>query len=170
MKLKTPKVSKRMEQLVELAIDGAPFWDMCCDHGYIGIRALESNRFSKVIFVDSVKPIIDRLSKLIAQSPLQTQSKKFQLINSKCENLDFEIFGTCVIAGVGGRTIINILDSLQKKDLLKAERILLSAHTDETLLLDFLSCDDFLKSYTFQNSIEIAEGKRFRKIIILTKN
>ena len=169
MSLKTPKISKRMELLVDLALDGAPFWDMCCDHGYIGLRALESNRFTKVFFVDSVKPIIERLSKLIDHSPLQNQSEKFLLIGSKCEDLDLEINGTCVIAGVGGRTIISILDSLLRKGLLKADRILLCAHTDEFLLLDFLNSSDFSKFYDLQNAIETKEGRRLRKIIILTK-
>lgn len=166
MNLKTPVPSKRMQMLVELAFDGEPLWDLCCDHGYIGLFALKSERFSHVYFVDNISHIMKRLEDLIMQSPLQNESHKYSLITSRVEDLDLEVKGTCIIAGVGGRTVVSILGTLLSKKILKAKRILLSVHTDEVYLLNFLNSSEFIKFYSQKEMREIEEGRRVRKIFI----
>ena len=169
MKFKTPKPTARMELLVSLGREGLPFWDICCDHGYIGILALKSQRYTSVYFVDNVEHIIDRLAKLIKISPLDFPKDQAVLIHSPAEDLSLKLFGTVVIAGVGGRTIIKILKSLLLKNLLCAEVVLLSAHTDEALLSEFIMDSSMSKQYITDGVCEIKEGRRGRRIIKLLK-
>jgi tRNA (adenine22-N1)-methyltransferase len=167
MNLKTPRASERMKLFVELALDDLPLWDMCCDHGYIGLLALSSKRFSHVYFVDNVDHIIKRLQNLIDQSPVKYDSSTITLVNSKAEDLKVYIDGTCVIAGVGGRTIVTILDTLFRNGFLRSLRLILSPHTDESYLLEFLNSNNFSYFYSLTETIDFYEGKRQRRIYIL---
>ena len=168
--MKTPRPSKRMKLLVDLSLDGEPLWDMCCDHGYIGLLALSSRRFSHVYFVDNVAHIINRLQELIDQSPFKYDSPSYSLVNSKVEDLRVLVDGTCIIAGVGGKTIVTILEALSNNNFLGAERLILSAHTRESYLLDFLNSSNFSSLYSLSESRDIYEGKRLRRIYVLNKN
>ena len=158
-----------MELLVSLGREGLPFWDICCDHGYIGILALKSQRYTSVYFVDNVEHIIDRLTKLIKISPSDIPKDQAFLIHSPAEELSLKLFGTVVIAGVGGRTIIKILKSLLLRNLLYAEVLLLSAHTDEAMLSEFIMDSPMAKKYITEAVYEIKEGRRIRRIIKLLK-
>jgi tRNA (adenine22-N1)-methyltransferase len=166
VKFKIPKPTARMELLVSLAEDGLPFWDVCCDHGHIGIHALNSKRFPKIYFVDSVLHIIQQLEMKMEDSLIDFSKDHVEIIHSKAQDLTYQVNGSMVIAGVGGRTILNILDDLYKKKLLQAHVLILSAHTDELLLTDFLKTSSLSQTYRFSGEHRIMEGKRIRKILV----
>lgn len=111
-----------MQLFVDQALDGKEFWDFCCDHGYIGIGALESKRFSHVHFVDPVKHIMERLEQLIQQAP-ESDKLKYSLHVKKGEEIESEVKGTAVIAGVGGLLITLILKALKEQKKLSAEKV-----------------------------------------------
>lgn len=168
-KLPKPKVSPRMQFFVDEADPGMPFWDFCCDHGYIGIAALLSNKFTAVHFVDQIPHIIDRLKKLFAQSPEKNLYPNYFFHDNGGENLDCEIEGNIIIAGVGGRTIISILQAIIKKNHLKAKKIILSPHLDIKMMEEF--CLEQLENYHYQllKKVEINENNRIRPVYIWTK-
>ncbi len=168
-KLTSPKVSNRMKQFVDNALPALPFWDVCCDHGYIGIAALKSLKFEEVHFVDQVPHIMERLDKLIHQSPHLNPAYNFFLHISSGENLDMDIYGTILIAGVGGTTIIKILDSLFERQYLKANRLLLSPHLDEHILIPYLESNPISKLYTLTEKILMSERRRIRPLYIYDK-
>ncbi len=165
-KLPSPKVSLRMKTFVEEAIDGLAFWDFCCDHGYIGIHALKTERFTEVHFVDQVPHIIDRLRALFAQSNKVKPEYRYFFHSLGGEDLEMEVDGNCLIAGVGGTTIKIILENLHSKNLLKAKRLLLSPHLDEHILLPFLE-EKLSEHYALVKKIMIPEGKRIRPLYVL---
>jgi tRNA (adenine22-N1)-methyltransferase len=169
-KLPKPKISPRMKYFVEQANANSPFWDFCCDHGYIGIAALMSGKFSEVHFVDQIPHIIERLRKLFDQSPSKESFEHYFFHDCGGENLNMNIRGNIVIAGVGGRTIISILKSIISKNQLHADKIILSPHLDISMMEDF--CNEYLIQSNYSLTIKdaINENKRSRAVFIWSKN
>lgn len=166
MKLPRPKLSSRMVSFLEHALKNQPLWDVCCDHGYVGIKAMESGAFSEVHFVDQVPHIMDRLETLISQTRIAKNHRHF-LHRKAGEELEAEIHGTLLIAGVGGLTIKNILENLIAKKALKAKRFLLSPHSDEKVLLNLLESESFQQHYDITQKILLPEGPRHRPLYII---
>lgn len=166
MKLPNPKLSNRMKCFIEHALKGQPFWDVCCDHGYVGIKALESSEFLEVHFVDQVPHIMQRLETLIKQSWRIKPEYKYFLYLLPGEEIEGEVCGTLLIAGVGGLTIMTIVSTLIANQKLKAQRLLLSPHTDEKVLIQYMDDENFKNLYSFTDKILIPEGKRFRPLYI----
>ncbi len=169
-KLPKPKISPRMKYFVEQANSNSPFWDFCCDHGYIGIAALMSGKFSEVHFVDQIPHIIERLKKLFDQSPSKDTFNHYFFHDCGGENLQMDIHGSIVIAGVGGRTIISILSSLISKNQLYADKIILSPHLDISMMENF--CNEHLIKNNYAQIIKdtIIENNRSRVVYIWSKN
>ena len=170
MKYSSPKLTPRMSLFLEHAINATPFWDLCCDHGYVGIGSIKSKQFTTVHFVDQVPHIMDRLDQLIKQAPTYHQDLNYQLHLMPAEKIEIEILGTCLVAGVGGLTIKTILQQLLLRKKLKASRLLLSPQTDEQVLKDYLTDKELMFFYKLANKLDIIEGKRTRSLYILDKN
>ena len=164
-RLPKPKISPRMKIFVDNSLDGIPFWDFCCDHGYIGIHALKSERFNEVHFVDQVPHIIHRLQALFLQSPHVKEQYKYFFHIAAGEDLSQEVHGNCLIAGVGGTTIKIILENLMAKNILHAKRLLLSPHLDEHILIPFMQ-NNLGEKYLLKEKILIQEGRRNRPLYI----
>ena len=167
VKLNRPKLSGRMQTFIDLALDGMPFWDVCCDHGYVGIGAMYTKRFSHIHFVDQVSHIMERLEKLIIQSPSFQDDFKYSLHISSGEKIGILVEGNLLIAGVGGLTIKNILQALLKDHKLKSKRLLLSPHTDEVVLANYLMEDDFKSIYRIHEKIMVTDNQRQRPLYVL---
>lgn len=165
MKLHRPKLSSRMRLFLDQGVLNKPFWDVCCDHGYVGIGALKYN-FSEVHFVDQVPHIMEKLIFRFKEFPPNNSAKFKFHINSGEEISEF-VFGTCLIAGVGGLTIKNIIENLIRVDKLKADRLLLSPHTDEKVLIDCIRSSIVSDSYFLKEKIIFTEGKKERSLYIL---
>ena len=54
MKLPNPKLTKRMKCFIDHALIDKPLWDICCDHGYVGIKALETSYIRKTVFHNGI--------------------------------------------------------------------------------------------------------------------
>lgn len=156
-----------MKHFIDNALKGQPLWDICCDHGYVGIKALETSEFSEVHFVDQVPHIMDRLNTLIKQYWRIKPEHKYSLHLLSGEDLEMDVNGTMLVAGVGGLTIKTIVSTLIEKKKLHAKRLLLSPHTDEKVLIQYLDDADFQKIYGVTEKILMPEGKRFRPLYIL---
>lgn len=158
------KVSLRMKTFIEHALPNAPFWDICCDHGHIGLEASLRGTFSEVHFVDQVPHIMKKLEELIASKP-KGQTPLF-IHCLAAEKLDLKIEGTFLVAGVGGLTISTIIKPLLENNRLACERLLLSPQTDEKTLLLFIDSDIMKLSYSLTAKILIPEGKRVRSLYV----
>lgn len=166
-KLKNPKLTIRMKLFLEFTLKGEDFWDICCDHGYVGIGALKSNEYSNIHFVDQVPQIMERLSQLLKQTFLRLDEINCHLHVLPAESLDEEIKGNVLIAGVGGLTIKTILDTLLQSNKLKAKRIILSPHTDEAVLINYMISAEFQNFYKINSKEKYMEIKKCRTVYIL---
>lgn len=164
------KLSPRMQLIYEHLIPGQPVWDLCCDHGYLGLNAYESGAFPRVYFVDQVPEIIQRLQETFRrQFPQDSVTSRAQFVALAGEALTADVTGTLVIAGVGAHTIINIVQTLHSKDLLKADKLILAPQKDEQKLLKFMA-EQVPSTYQICNEhYNIIERGRTRKLLIFTR-
>jgi tRNA (adenine22-N1)-methyltransferase len=156
----------RLQLIFEQLLPGLPVWDFCCDHGYLGEAAVGSRLFPEVHFVDQVPSIIERLEKRLLTKYIL---KNYKIKLSAAENLQEPVFGNVIIAGVGGHTILEILQSLQQKNLLQMQRLILGPHRDEGRLLQWLQCHGKLLSICTSAEYSVPEGPRLRKIIVVDR-
>ena len=89
-------------------------WDLCCDHGYLGQSLLDnwttSDTSSHIIFVDQRAHITSQLQENLrhyssSRCSVITQDASTLVFRSDTKNL-------VIIAGVGGETLINIMQGL----------------------------------------------------------
>lgn len=116
-------LSPRIQLIVDHVLPHEPLWDLCCDHGYIGIGALAYQNVSEVHFVDQVTHIIEKIKsyKNSTQTPLY-------FYNLPAENLTHQLHGTVVICGVGIHTILDVLKHYQKNSEYKVKRWIIGPH------------------------------------------
>ena len=155
------QISKRIHSLVNLVpADTEVVWDLCCDHGIIGQQFLAHK---KVIFIDQVKSITEKLSERLKATDIPSQ---FNIITSSATQIDYKIeeTSTFIIAGVGGVLGIEILDqigdSFKDKDY-----ALISVHKNILKMRQYLIKKDFrvlLESIVQDNS-------QFYEMLLISK-
>jgi tRNA (adenine22-N1)-methyltransferase len=151
-------LSPRLRLMLGQGIDGQDFWDICCDHGLLGAAALASARFRKVHFVDRVPHIIEKLKERLGGEG--------EIVLSGAEDLNEEISGTAVIAGVGGFNIIKILENWEARGILRAQRLILNPLTHIAELRDFLSV---WTAYGEKETLIVRESERDRQVIVIDR-
>jgi tRNA A22 N-methylase len=101
----------RFDGLYSLITPGQPLWDIGCDHGLLGIKALREGLVPKAYFVDCARPPIERLIKVMPED----LKGRAHILLLKGEDLDWaQVSGTVVISGVGSNTITKILKNVPK--------------------------------------------------------
>lgn len=90
-------------------------WDLCCDHGQLGLACLVQGRAREVHFVDAVPSIMADLATALADLP-SDQSARAHLHTQDAQALDHEPGERQLVflAGVGGEKTIWILDALTR--------------------------------------------------------
>ncbi|NOT78071.1 MAG: hypothetical protein HOP07_03600 [Bacteriovoracaceae bacterium] len=169
-KPKRLKLSLRMKLFLDSALQNDSFWDLCCDHGYVGLGALVLNNheksFTSVYFVDQVSHIMKSLQ-LRIDHLYNKPNIPYALYCLPAEDLDVDLTGTVLIAGVGGFTIKKILSNLLSKNKLKAKRLLLSPHTDVKILEEYIAFDEYQKCYFLKDKLSVVVGKKEKPFYIL---
>lgn len=123
------RLSPRLQALLDLALPGQPLWDICCDHGLLGLKAIEMGSFPEVHFVDQVPHIIRNLA--IRLVDFEPDNEVIECHLCAGQDIPIPVKGSVVIAGVGAQTILDILTGLFQKGRLQAERLILSPQKDE---------------------------------------
>lgn len=144
-------------------------WDVCCDHGYLGLHAYQSKLFPAVNFVDQVPEIIERLKSRFEKEIRNPDNKTCMTFTSlSAEHLTSELTGNLVIAGVGSYTIFQILQSLHAQKRLKADRLILCPQNDVVSSEEIKKLPDF--SYRQNQEIySVMEKNRLRKVFVFDR-
>ncbi len=87
-------------------------WDCCCDHGYLGIKVLRENLCEKIIFVDKLPHIIENLSLTLA--PFNSGKHELKAMDAGDLEFDPQCKHLVILAGVGGETSVEIVESIEK--------------------------------------------------------
>lgn len=159
-----------MQLIFDHLIPGEPVWDFCCDHGYMGLNAYESGLFPEVHFVDQVEHIIEKLrARFLAEYHRENSGTQAHFHSVPGEEIAMPLRGSLVVAGVGAFTIFCILESLHRRRLLQARRLILCPQRDEHKLRGQIAqINDF--GYEVCNEhYQITERGRVRKLLIFDK-
>lgn len=112
------KLSRRLEALVEHC-DGEyqHIWDMCCDHGYLGMTLIKKHPSANIHFVDIVpsltKEVSSNLERFFAQDSARLHVSCQDVVDAPLS----EFAGTTlvVIAGIGGELMMSMITALREK-------------------------------------------------------
>lgn len=159
------KLSKRLSTIVSLAeSSGMTFYDICCDHGLIGLSIIVSKKAKKVIFNDQVNLICKELEEKIGayitkveHSIICTDARLLQLEKTNKKFI--------AIAGIGGDLLINIvknlMDQVDENDI-----FLLSPHTKVHKVRKFLIENNFIST----KEVLIEENDKFYEVLLVKKS
>ncbi|MBY0518247.1 MAG: class I SAM-dependent methyltransferase [Bacteriovoracaceae bacterium] len=121
-------LSQRLQAIYSLIPpEGECFWDIGCDHGYLGMNVGIHKSYQTVCLVDPSEEVHTKLSILDADIP---KGKDFKLIKEKGENLKVRTHSNVfVLCGFGGKQILKAIQSLSKQ-LSSPSLFILSPHRD----------------------------------------
>lgn len=158
-----------MQLIYDHLIPGEPVWDLCCDHGYLGLNAYESGLFPEVYFVDQVESIIRRLEQRFHQDHFRPESSsQAYFLSQRGEDISMETRGTLVVAGVGAHTICKIVEAVYGRGLLRAQKLIFLPQKDEKKLVNFLAEKQNFGYHRCNEHYSIVERGRTRKLLIFT--
>ncbi|MGZ3768309.1 MAG: SAM-dependent methyltransferase [Bdellovibrio sp.] len=164
------RLSRRMQLIFDLLLPDKPVWDFCCDHGYMGLNAYESGRFSEIFFVDKVPHIIEQLRSRFLKEYFTVEHKtKTYFLADPGEEILRPLYGTMIVAGVGAHTIYKIVESLHQKNILHADRLILGPQKDEEKLQKMLMRLSEFNYKTSEKLVEVVERGRSRRLLIFDK-
>ncbi|MFL5784454.1 MAG: tRNA (adenine(22)-N(1))-methyltransferase TrmK [Bacteriovoracaceae bacterium] len=104
-------------------------WDIGCDHGKLGLSFLNEKEVKAIHLVDPSLPVIDKLRFLI-DSYITDPLLKIQIHHENGQDVMMSNEKKLVlIAGMGGKEIESILESLKKK-LTPEDDVVISPHRD----------------------------------------
>lgn len=177
MSIPLPELSPRLKLLYSKIPENQPFYDMCCDHGYIALHAFQNLNIPKVIAVDIVPNIIRRirthLPQYFSDIPEITERNftKWRIEKNQKELIGFShgaenlknIQGTLMVAGVGTHTLLKIFQA--HKENSEVKRWILSTHTDNLKLRQALQKSNWKLIHE-----NIVYEKHYREVLVLERN
>ncbi|MES2802639.1 MAG: tRNA (adenine(22)-N(1))-methyltransferase TrmK [Bdellovibrionota bacterium] len=164
------RLSERLTIVFDNLLPEKDVWDICCDHGYLGIAAYKSTSFSHIYFVDRVPAIMEQLKTQFQKFDFKTDSvSKATFICTAGQDIKTNVTGTVCITGVGGFTTFKILDSLSQNNFLNADRLILGPHRDEVKLLELIKDSSQINQYHLKSEIKIVENSYKRSLFILDR-
>lgn len=162
------KLSPRFKIFVDKILPNVPFWDLCCDHGYVGLEIFFNKKSSEVHLVDQVPHIMQKIAKYLQDNLEDTSGIELHI--ESAQNLKVPLTGTVLIAGVGGKTIQIIVQELLKTKLLHATRLLLSPHTDLKAFNELIQTQEFQTLYTLTEKVPLDEGGIIKTLFVFDQS
>jgi len=160
------KISARLNHLFEhiMHLNQAShydeLWDVCCDHGLLGLALFKKTNINSIHLIDQVPQIIDILKQ--KYSHLNDGRLIFSTQDAKCIRLAKDRKHLIIIAGVGGENLIDILKNITDHNPSAQIDFALSpnSHLYEVRL--------FLKNnFTLLQEDLLKEGNRFHEHIFV---
>ncbi|MDE7363983.1 MAG: Nif3-like dinuclear metal center hexameric protein [Ruminococcus sp.] len=131
--------NKRLEMCAEFVSGKGIVCDVGTDHAYLAIELIKSGKCSKVIASDINEKPLESAKKNVADAGL---SDKIDLVLSDgLENINLDGVSDIVIAGMGGETIVHVLESADFVDI----RLILQPMTKPEILRKWLCENGFYK-------------------------
>jgi len=152
-------LSPRLQFIYDQLLPEQDVWDLCCDHGYLGIVALKSKRFRNIHFVDQAQHLV-----LALQAKWGHEAAAYFYPHS-AQTILTAMNGNIVIAGVGASKIIEILAGLSQQQDFRSCRLILVPHKDEEQLESML--EPYLIKFRLDQRLSVQEGPRVRRVFVL---
>lgn len=151
-------MEKRMEAIIDLCQTLPVTVDVGCDHGYVGLELLRSDKTNHLIACDISKPSLQKAINLLNDNGFTERFSArvgdgLSVIN-KGEKID-----QVVIAGMGGMEIIHILKEFNKPNAIR--NLVLQPMNQILQLREFLCTN----GYEITRDLIIKEGDKFYHIL-----
>lgn len=156
------QLSKRLKHLISYVDDNKSFIDVAADHGYVALALAKMNPNRKIVVSDIAKLPLESGMQNFKRSGLDADFR----LGSGLEVLeDGEYIDIAIIAGIGGRLMVDIL----QKNLARTKQIdtfVLSANIGMELVRKWL----FDNNYIIEEDIVIEDDGRFYECIKAKKD
>lgn len=154
--------TSRISAIAQLIPERETVWDVCCDHGLIGIKALTERKATQVKFVDVAEHLVANVREKFNGKSLGQYRDIVEFISADARSLAFQFSGTVVIAGVGARLIREILENYALSESKAVQHFLLCPHKGNAEQLFWSSA---LPGIAFaEEAFEIFERSRKRTV------
>lgn len=147
------KNSLRLQSLVSLLQFSEVTVDVGCDHGFVTLHILQNNIAKHVVATDISAKCLDKTRELVAQHSLDHRTT-FVATDGLC-NINTPGIDQIVIAGMGGSTIMHILEHMPKS--CKSARLILQPMNNIMNLRLFLA----QIGYKFERDMITQEDGRY---------
>lgn len=143
-------------------------WDLCCDHGKLGIELLKKGDTNFLHFVDKTESIIKKLQdRLMSDSLLDEKSYHTYAMDASLIKINSNQNELVVLAGVGGDVAISILENIFKNNELSRCNFLICAHYQIAELREFLKSHQF---NLLKEEIIIERERGYEALLVTRKN
>lgn len=153
-------LSKRLKTIATLIEPSRRVVDVGCDHALLDIY-LTKNKLNKCIASDINKNALEGAIKNIKKYGLEDKIET--VISNGIENIEINKNDYIVIAGMGTRTILKILENEQTK---KIENLILSSHNE----YEYLRINLKKKNFYIEEEIIVKERGIYYLIMKLNRN
>lgn len=130
----------RLDTICDLVSENSIVCDIGCDHAYLLLKLY--NKICKGFACDIAKKPLETARKTILENNIS--DKITPILSNGLESINKDTFDTLVIAGMGGETIISILEDCK---YIKDEKY--------DIILQPMTKDDFLRQYLYSNGYSI---------------
>jgi tRNA (adenine22-N1)-methyltransferase len=154
--------SKRINTLIDLVPSSSQVvWDLCCDHGNIGLGIHESNDELGIIFVDQV----DLITKKLQSRLLELNMTNLKVICKSATDVDYTHSkkSTFLIAGVGGDLAIKIITQILRTNSSKDNSFIVSPHSTVTNVREYLANTEL----TLNSEILVKDNSKYYEMLLL---
>lgn len=147
--------SARLTKLVELIPGCELLADVGCDHGYLGILALQAGKARHVAFVDISQPSLDKARR---NCPDEYQD----VVSFHCQDGLGSLNADCaIIAGMGGLETISILQQARYLP----DKLVLQPMRNQRDVREYLT-----QEYDITTDIKFRDGKFYDAIVAVRSN
>lgn len=153
-------IRPRLLWFAERVRDGVTFADIGTDHAKLPVFLVKNGKISHAFASDIGEGPIERARAYIAINGLSDKIKTY--IGDGVTHLDIQLPADIAVCGMGGETIINIIDSapfLKNSDI----RLLLQPMTDFTMLRRYLAENGF---EALDEDIVESDGRMYQCLMV----
>jgi tRNA (adenine22-N1)-methyltransferase len=150
------RVTERMKRIADFAIDHRPTWDLCCDHGLVGLWAWHTHSLPELHFVDRAPGLVDAIEQRLSSS---LSDDRIAFHSRDASTLSFgEAPSNIFLSGVGFRASQRILAATCPATT--PHRLVVSVHAEAERLHDAME----EKGWRLAGETQVEEHGRVRKI------
>ena len=158
-------LSFRLAELASFYQSEESIYDIGCDHGLLGLSFKTNPQVSSIYLIDPNPYSVDIISKTInadITEPPYIYTLKINGQKTKIKKTNSLIF----IAGMCGKTIIDILKNWSAENLLNCSQIVLSPHRNLLELRAYLHHENFI----LVGERVLSENNQFYEVFSVTKS
>ena len=153
-------LSRRLQKIASFLESKDKVVDIGCDHGYLGIYAIQNNLVQSIILADIKDSALSMARKNVANSNLDIPL----IVSDGLENIDKNAINTIVISGMGTSTILHILNNKEKME--NIDKLILQSNNN----LDILRTEVTKLGFKLVDEITVLDNNICYVICLFKKN